>query len=75
MVSALGFGVAYYFDTENGALRRKRLHQMVQRTVGNIEAARAPDVVDAPPVFDPVLHALHAEGRARRGTERVESVR
>ena len=75
VVSALGFGVAYYFDTENGALRRKRLHQMVQRTVGNIEAARAPDVVDAPPVFDPVLHALRTERHARRGTQRVEAAR
>jgi hypothetical protein len=65
VATALGFGVAYYFDTENGALRRKRLHQMVQRTVGDIDAVRASDVVDALPVFHPVLHALRAEGRAR----------
>ena len=25
LVSALGFGVAYYFDTENGEVRRQRL--------------------------------------------------
>jgi hypothetical protein len=75
VVSALGFGVAYYFDPENGALRRKRLHQVVQRTVRNIDAVRASDVGDAPPVFEPVLQAFRAEGRARRGTERVEAVR
>jgi hypothetical protein len=74
VVSALGFGVAYYFDTENGAVRRKRLHEMVQRTVRNIEAVRASDVGDAPPVFDPVVQAFRAEGRTGRGTEHVEAV-
>ncbi len=72
VVSALGFGVAYYFDTENGALRWKRLHEMVQRALGNVDAVRASDVGDAPPVFEPVLRALRAE---RRGTGRVEAVR
>ena len=75
VVSALGFGVAYYFDTENGGLRRKRLHQMVQRTIGDVDAVRAFDMGDAPPVFHPVLHALRSEGRARRRTEPVEAVR
>jgi hypothetical protein len=75
VVSALGFGVAYYFDPENGALRRKRLQQRIRRTAGNMDAVRASDVGDAPPVFDPVLRALRAERHARRGTERVEVVR
>jgi hypothetical protein len=74
VVSALGFGVAYYFDTENGAVRRKRLHEMVQRTVRNIEAVRASDVGDAPPVFHPAVQAFRAEGRTGRGTEHVEAV-
>lgn len=75
VVSALGFGVAYYFDTENGALRRKRLHQMVQRIVGNLDVVQASDVGDAPPEFDPMLHALRTERHARRGTQRVEAAR
>ncbi len=75
VASALGFGVAYYFDTENGALRRKRLHQAVQRTVGKVDAVRASDVGDTPPVFDPMLRALGTERRARGGTERIETVR
>jgi hypothetical protein len=74
VASALGFGVAYYFDTQNGATRRKRLQQMVQRTVGNIDGVRASDVEDAPPVFRPVLHALRADGRAHR-TAHVEAAR
>jgi hypothetical protein len=75
VVSALGFGVAYYFDRENGGLRRKRLRQMVEQTIGNVDAVRATEMGDAPPVFHPVLHALRSEGRARHRTEHVEAVR
>jgi hypothetical protein len=74
-VAYYGFGVAYYIDTENGRLRRKRLRQTAQRTFGNIDTVLASDVGDAPPVFDPVLHAFRAEGRDRRRAERVEAVR
>ena len=75
MAFALGFGVAHYFDVENGRLRRKRLQQTVQRTFGNLDAVRASGVADTPPVIDPVLHALRPEGRARRRAEHVEAVR
>jgi hypothetical protein len=75
VVSALGFGVAYYFDRENGGLRRKRLRQMVEQTIGNVDAVRATEMGDAPPVFHPVLHALRSDGRARHRTEHVEAVR
>ena len=74
VVSALGFGVAYYFDTENGGLRRKRLHQQVQRTLHNVESVLFSDLEDEPPVFQPV-HAFGGEGRARRGPARVGTVR
>ena len=40
VVSALGFAVAYYFDTENGGLRRKRLHETLHRVVADIDSAR-----------------------------------
>jgi hypothetical protein len=54
VASALGFGLAYYFDTQNGALRRKRLHQSAQRTIHQINAALAPEATD-PPDFSPIL--------------------
>jgi hypothetical protein len=75
VVSALGFGVAYYFDTENGGLRRKRLHETLHRVVADISSARTSEDGGASPVFQPVLHARRGEGRARGGTERVEAVR
>jgi hypothetical protein len=68
VVSALGFGVAYYFDMENGAARRKKLHDLLRRTVRNIESGLDPEVDDAPPVFPPVLRthrpAAHGQGPA-----------
>ena len=64
VVSALGFGVAYYFDTENGARRRKRLHQTVQRAARDISArCWRPKPGTRQPVFHPVLRATEAEGR------------
>ncbi|MFZ0251780.1 MAG: hypothetical protein WAL61_17685 [Acidimicrobiales bacterium] len=54
MASALGFGLAYYFDSQNGAARRQRLHQTARRTWQQINGALAPDVAD-PPVFSPIL--------------------
>jgi hypothetical protein len=38
-VSAVGFGVAYYFDAENGSARRMHLGQMLRRTARQIDAA------------------------------------
>lgn len=74
VVSALGFGVAYYFDMENGDVRRKRLRQTMQRTLHNVDSALSSDLGDPPPVFQPV-HTLGSEGRARPGAARVETVR
>ena len=75
VVSARGFAVAYYFDTENGALRRKRLHQLVQRTVRNVSAVVAADAEDPPPVFHPVLRTHRAEEPAQRLGGRAEVAR
>ena len=75
VVSALGFGAAYYFDTENGSVRRKRLHQMLQRTVHNIESSMAPHAGDLPPVFPPVLRSHTTNAHARGPAERVGMVR
>jgi hypothetical protein len=71
VVSALGFGLAYYFDTENGEFRRKQLHQRAQRALRTLNGALAHDVEDAPPVFPPVLRTHGAEGRTRRPAERA----
>jgi hypothetical protein len=54
VASALGFGMAYYFDTENGGQRRKRLQHVAQRAIHQITGALAPDIAD-PPVFPPAL--------------------
>ena len=62
VVSALGFGVAYYFDTENGSLRRKRLHHAVQQTVLDVRAARAADTEGQRAVLKP---GLQSEERAQ----------
>jgi hypothetical protein len=74
VVSTLGFGVAYYFDTENGELRRKRLHHMAQRAFRAIDDRSAPDVSDPPPVFHPVLRTHHA-GVADRPWKRPAAAR
>ncbi len=75
VVSALGFGAAYYFDTENGGVRRKRLRQTLQRAMHNIESVVSPDAGDPPAVFPPVLRSHGAEARARGPAERVGMVR
>jgi hypothetical protein len=60
LVSALGFGLAYYFDTENGLGRRRRLSDRLRATARKIDGLFAPDGAPggAPPVFHPLLHSL-----------------
>jgi hypothetical protein len=74
VASALGFGVAYYFDAENGELRRKRLHRTVQNAARSISARLAPEV-EAPVVFHPVLRNDRVEGMVPLAGERVGAVR
>ncbi len=61
LVSALGFGVAYYFDTENGDGRRKRLYGALQRGSRSIGSVLAPGAGDPPPLFTPLVRALHGD--------------
>jgi hypothetical protein len=75
VASALGFGMAYYFDSENGAPRRKQLHQTVDRVIRNMNGAAVSDVGEAPPVFHPVLRSHHGPGRANRPVDRVGAAR
>jgi hypothetical protein len=67
LVSALGFGVAYYLDTENGEARRKRLQQWLRRTSRRFESVLDSEAGDPPPVFPPVLRRM-PEGRASGDT-------
>ena len=65
VVSALGFGVAYYFDTENGDQRRKRLVEALKRTAQGIDSALVPDEAGNPPrVFTPMLRSFESEAPA-----------
>ena len=75
VVSALGFAMAYYFDAENGALRRKQLQRSMHRALQNVNDTLAPNAGDPPPVFHPVLRTDHGTGRPGGPAERLEAVR
>jgi hypothetical protein len=75
VASALGFGMAYYFDAENGGERRKRLHQIVQHAARDVSARLASDVGDPPVVFHPVLRGHRAQGDVPAAGKRVGAVR
>ena len=57
---ALGFGVAYYFDTTNGPARRRHLHEQLRAAVRKIDGVFSPDplVADVPPAFSPLLQSV-----------------
>ncbi len=71
LVSALGFGVAYYFDTENGDRRRKRLHVALQHGVRFIESALDAEAGDPPPILTPVLRAFRTDDTSVPGAPPV----
>ena len=61
LVSALGFGVAYYFDTENGDRRRKRLHETLQHSLHTIDSVLASETGGPPPILIPALRVFRTE--------------
>jgi hypothetical protein len=73
LVSALGFGVAYYFDTENGGIRRKQLQRWLQQTARNVDSVLTSEVGDPPPSFSPLWRGLRALEPDPPGPERVEA--
>ena len=75
VASALGVGVAYYFDTENGALRRQRLVAAGRAALRDVSILMAPDVGDPPVVFHPVFKSDTLRGFASVGRPRLEAVR
>ena len=74
VVSALGFATAYFLDAENGAERRKRLHEATRRALRSLDDALAPDV-EGPPVLRPLLRSPHASVSARHPGGRTVAVR
>jgi hypothetical protein len=74
VASALGFGMAYYFDAESGAERRKRLQHKMQHVARDVSARLAPDVGDSPVVFHPVLPGHRVQGDVPAPGQRVRAV-
>ncbi len=75
VVAAIGSGMAYSFDSENGARRRKELHRTVHRVIRNANAGMGPDAVDPPPVFHPVLGAQSGQSRSGRPAGQLQAAR
>jgi hypothetical protein len=73
LVSGFGFGLAYYFDSENGAARREQLRGVLRRTALTIDSVWAPETGDPPPVFTPLLRGLGAEDYEPRPIRRHEA--
>jgi hypothetical protein len=65
LASALGFGVAYYFDTGNGEARRRKAQHWLGRTARRLDSVFACKAGDPPPAFSPLLRG--AAGRHRAG--------
>jgi hypothetical protein len=51
LVSTLGFGLAYYFDTENGERRRAHLYGALAHAVRSIDSKLAPEAGEPPRVL------------------------
>jgi hypothetical protein len=73
VVSGLGFGLAYYFDAENGAARREQLRQSLRRVALTIDSVWAPETGDPPAVFTPLLRGLSSEDYEPRPVQRHEA--
>jgi hypothetical protein len=73
LASGFGFGLAYYFDSENGGARREHLRRSLRRAAVTIDSLWAPEVGDQPPVFTPLLRGLDADEYEPRLTQRGEA--
>ncbi len=73
LVSGFGFGLAYYFDSENGGVRREHLRRSLRRAALTIDSLWAPEAGDQPPVFTPLLRGLDADEYQPRLTQRGEA--
>jgi|GEM_PF-3084318 len=66
LASALGFGVAYFLDTENGQARRRKAQQRLGRTARRLDSVFGSEAGDPPPGSTPRLQGLAQEHRAGR---------
>jgi hypothetical protein len=73
VASALGFSVAYYFDSQRGGLRRKRLQHSMRGFFGQSNDALAPDIAD--PAVLPLVLRAHPRSSSRPMTDRVGAAR
>ena len=71
LVSALGFGVAYYFDTENGWARRKQLRRWLEQTTSRLGSVLGPGAGDPPPDLSPLLRERRDAWASRRPVRMV----
>jgi len=69
LVSALGFGVAYYFG-----VRRKRLHDALRRAGRSLDSVLTTEVGDPPPVFHPMLRGMPSGAPESPGDAPVEAM-
>ncbi len=69
VVSAVGFGLAYYFDTENGGARRAQLRDALRRAAGTIDSALSLQAREPPPTFAPLLRGLGGDDYEARWPE------
>ncbi len=72
VVSALGFGIAYYFDPQNGEPRRRRLVESLETMARRVDRKLSSGGEDPPPLLYPVRQALRmVERREPLHSDRV----
>jgi hypothetical protein len=70
-MSAAGFSVAYFFDPQNGAARRRRLHERVRQAGVAVDQVMSPESMPeqpAPRVTDPSRRPLPFASPAGAGS-------
>jgi hypothetical protein len=70
-MSAAGFSIAYFFDPQNGAARRHRLHDRVRQAGATVDQVMSSDTTPvrvAPRVTDPTLRPLPFASPAGAGS-------
>ena len=74
VVSALGFGLAYYFDAETGAARRSALWRWLRRAAHDVDSALKSQGGHRLSVSEPVARASDPVVRGLRAGGSVPSV-
>ena len=64
LASTLGFGVAYFFDSENGQARRRKAQQWLGRTARRPDSMFSSEAGDPPPASTPMRWSRAQHHRA-----------